>query len=189
MSVDVRNIFVVAILIVINSGGVLLAQTNCVKIDFNRTTFPEFETCLGKNLPNFMIKSYATQNELTPFRPTTNYYLSNNFFDSYSCAESSLPSTIKVNPTTIIEVAVNLKSKASSFLEIILYDADRNERIDSVRTDGTNGYQIIHKQIQKTIANARVCSMFVLACLNFVAVCVRKFNRSVFLCRSKFMHS
>lgn len=131
-----------------------LAQISCARIDFNRTTFPEFITCEGKNQPNFVIKSYFAQKELTPHRQKSIFYLSNSFHDTYSCAESNIPLT--VNPTSIIEAAVNLKSVGSSFLEIVVYDADRNERIDSVRTDGTNGWQIIHKKLQRTIQHARV---------------------------------
>lgn len=153
---QVRMVLVfVCILAVIKSNlAQTLAQTNCAKIDFNRTTFPEFGVCQGKNQPNFVIKSYSGQKELAPYRQKSVYYLSNNFHDSYSCAESTIPLT--VNPTSLIEAAVNLKSVGSSFLEIVVYDADRNERVDSLRTDGTNGWQIIHKNLGRTIQNARV---------------------------------
>lgn len=168
MGVQVKNIVVLVILLVISSAHLSLAQINCLKIDFDRTTFPEFGICQSKNQPNFVIKSYATQNDLKPFRSNAKYYLTNNFYDTYSCAESIPPYTLKVNPTSVIEVAVNLKSNTSSFLEIVLYDADRNERVDSIRTDGTNGWQIIHKNIRKTIQNARVCSSFFLSQLNIL---------------------
>lgn len=154
MSSQVKNIFFLAILIVINND-LSSAQMKCVKIDFNRTTFPEFRICQGKNLPSFVVKEYSAQKELTPFRPNSKYYLSYNFHDSYSCAESNIQLT--VNPTSIIETAVYLKAAGSSFLEIIVYDADRNERIDTLRTDGTNGWQILYKNLRKTIQNARVC--------------------------------
>lgn len=147
-------IFVYIFAVIKNSSAQSLAPTNCAKIDFNRTTFPEFGVCLGKNQPNFVIKSYLAQKDLTPHRPKSVYFLSNNFHDSYSCAESNIP--LIVNPTSLIEAAVNLKSVGSSFLEIVVYDADRNERVDSVRTDGTNGWQIIYKKLQRTIQHARV---------------------------------
>lgn len=153
MSSQVKNILFLAILIVFNNN-LSLAQTNCAKIDFNRTAFPELRECQGKNLPNFVIKSYSDQPDLIPFRPNSKYYLTNNFHDSYSCAESAMPLT--VNPTSIIEAAVYLKSPDSSFLEIVVYDIDRNERIDSFRTAGTYGWQILYTNIRKTITNARV---------------------------------
>lgn len=157
MSSQVKNILFFVILVVINNN-LTLAQMNCAKIDFNRTTSPEFAECQGKNQPNFRIKNYAIEKELTPYRPNSKFYLSNNFHDSYSCAETIIQLT--VNPTTIIELAVYLKSVGLSFLEIVVYDADRNERIDSLRTDGTNGWQIIYKNLRRTIQNARVRSHF-----------------------------
>lgn len=156
MSSKVKSLLVFVIFVVINSKQ-SLADTNCAKIDFNRTTFPEFGVCRGKNQPNFVINLYSEQTELTPYRKNSKYYLSNNFHDTYSCAESTIP--LSVNPTSIIEAAVYLKSSGPSFLEIVVYDADRNERIDSLRTDGTNGWQIIHKNLRKTIPHARVCSI------------------------------
>lgn len=150
-------IFVHILAVIENNSAQTLAQANCAKVDFNRTTFPEYGVCQGKNQPNFVIKSYSVLKELTPYRQQSVYYLSNNFHDTYSCAESTIPLT--VNPTSLIEAAVNLKSVGSSFLEIVVYDADRNERVDSVRTDGTNGWQIIHKNLHRTIQHARVSSI------------------------------
>lgn len=158
MSSKVKNIFFSAILIVLNNNNLSLAQINCAKIDFNRTAFPEFRDCQGKNLPNFMIKTYSIQTELTPFRLNSKYYLTNNFHDSYSCAESAIQLTL--NPTSIIEAAIYLRSPDSSFLEIAVYDVERNERIDSFRTDGTIGWQILYTNIRRTILNARVSSIF-----------------------------
>lgn len=158
MSSQVKSLLIFVILVVISANNLSLAQMNCAKIDFNRTTFPEFGVCLGKNQPNFVINDYLVQKEITPFRQNTKYYLSNNFHDTYSCAESTIPLT--VTSTTLIEMAVNLRSAGASFLEIVIYDADRKERIDSLRTDGTSGWQIIHKNLYKTIAHARVCLYF-----------------------------
>lgn len=155
MSSQVKNILFFGILIVINCNNFSLAQTNCVKIDFNRTTSPEIAECFGKNQPNFVINTYELQKELIPYRPNSKYYLSYNFHETYSCAESTMQLT--VNPTSIIEAAIYFKPVGSSFLEINVYDANRNERIDSLRTDGTNGWQIFHKNLHKTIQNARVC--------------------------------
>lgn len=153
MSSVVKMFFFIAILIVINND-LSLAQMNCAKIDFNRTSVPELRECKGKNLPNFVIKTYSKELEPAPYRSNAIYFLSNNFHDTYTCTESTMQFTMK--PTTLIEAAVYLKSFGISFLEIVVYDADRNERIDSVRTDGTNGWQILHANIRKTIQNARV---------------------------------
>lgn len=157
MSSQVKSVlFFVTLIVIDNNLSMAQSQMNCAKIDFNRTTTPEFGECLGKNQPNFVIKSYQTQKELTPYRPNSKYYLSYNFHDSYSCGESTMQLT--VNPTSLIEAAIHFKSAGSSFLEIVVYDADRNERIDSLRTDGTNGWQIIYKNLRRTIQNARVRS-------------------------------
>lgn len=154
MGLRVKNIFIFVILNVISFSDFTLAQMKCVKIDFNRTTSPEFGVCLGKNQPNFVIKTYEKQKEFIPHRLNSKYYLSNNFHDSYSCGESTM--LLTVNPTSIIEAAIYFKSVGSSFLEIVVYDANRNERIDSLRTDGTNGWQIIYKNLHRTVQSARV---------------------------------
>lgn len=156
MSSQVKCVLFFVILVVITRKNLSVAESNCAKIDFNRTTSPEFGVCQGKNQPNFVIKSYSVQKEPAPYRQNSKYYLSNNFHDTYSCAESTIP--LSVNPTSLVEAAVYLKSSVgSSFLEIVVYDADRNERVDSLRTDGTNGWQIIYKNLHKTIPHARVC--------------------------------
>lgn len=137
---------------------VTLAQINCAQIDFNRTTYPEFRECKGKFYPNFVINDYALHsNEVKPYRNTSRYYLSNNF-NEFSCSESV--KLFVIDNYTRIEAAVYLKSIESSFLEIVVYDADRNERIDALRTDGTNGWQILQKNIRFNIHNARVSVPF-----------------------------
>lgn len=132
------------------------AQLHCAQIDFNRTSYPEFRECIGKYYPVFIIKDYALFRDLKPYRPTAHYFLSNNF-DSFSCIETSMHFVINANTT--IEAAIFLKSIGNSFVEIVIYDADRNERIDSLRSDGTNGWLNLQAKMFHNINNAQVMEM------------------------------
>lgn len=138
------------------------AQISCAQIDFNRTSYSEFQECIGKYHPIFSIKDYASNGEIKPYRATSRYFLSNNF-NLYSCVESAMYFAIDTNTT--IEAAIFLKSVDGSFLEIVIYDADRKERIDALRSDGTAGWLILKKQMLYTIHKARV--IFRLFCLSF----------------------
>lgn len=129
------------------------AQIHCAQIDFNRTYISEFKECTGKYHPVFIIKEYAQHHDLKPYRPTSHYFLSNNF-ESFSCAETSMHFTIDANTT--IEAAVFLKTIGNSFVEIVIYDADRNERIDSLRSDGTNGWLNLQSKMFHNVRNAQV---------------------------------
>lgn len=139
------------------------AQISCAQIDFNRTSYSEFQECKGKYHPIFSIKDYASNGEIKPYRPTSRYFLSNNF-NLYSCVESVM--YFAINTNTTIEAAIFLKSVDGSFLEIVVYDADRKERIDALRSDGTAGWLILKKQILYTINKARVIFRFF--CLSFI---------------------
>lgn len=152
------HVIILAVFLMTKFCDVTLAQINCAQIDFNRTTYPEFRECKGKFYPIFVIKDYASHsNEVKPYRNTSRYYLSNNF-NEFSCVESAM--FFVIDNYTKIEAAIYLKSIESSFVEIVVYDADRNERIDSLRTDGTNGWQILQKNIRFNIHNARVSVPF-----------------------------
>lgn len=132
------------------------AQMACAKIDFNRTSFTEFRECQGKYSPILAIKDYASHPNVKPYRPKSQYFLSNNF-NTYSCIESSQLFAIDTN--TLIEAAIYLKSIENSYIEIVIYDADRNERIDSLRNDGTTGWMELKGKMTHVIHRARVCRM------------------------------
>lgn len=129
------------------------ADTYCAKINFNRTIFPEFHECKDKHLPTLIGKRYAANTEPNPSRPNITYYLSNNF-ESYSCLESSKQFSMDAN--TVFEVAVLLKSVGISYLEINIFDADRNFLSKTLRTAGTNGWNVLRDKLHSTIKNARV---------------------------------
>lgn len=130
------------------------AQNYCAKVDFNRAAFSEFRQCYGKSLPVFVTKDYQTHREIRPYRPASRYYLGTNI-DSYSCIESSFK--FSMNAMTRIEAAVYLKSVLNAFIEIVVYDADRNMPVYSWRNETANGnWFLIHGEIRSTIPNAQV---------------------------------
>lgn len=151
MSVSARNILCLTFLVVFCDRTT--AQSFCAKVDFNRTAFPEYNECSGKFYPNFVVKDYAMAKNIQPYRPYTKYYLTNNF-DQFSCAESNI--RISINPSSVIEAAIYLNPIGNAFVEINIYDADRNVRVDSLRSDGTSEWFILKKNMQSIIPNARV---------------------------------
>lgn len=133
------------------------AQIHCAQFDFNRTSDPEFHECPG-NYPIFIIKDYTTHRDIIkPYRLTSHYFLSNNF-ESFSCIESSMHFVFDTKTT--IEAAIYLKSFGNSFIEITVYDADRNERIQTLRSDGTTGWFILQSKIHQIVHNAQVMHIF-----------------------------
>lgn len=131
-----------------------LAQTFCAKYDFNRTTNPEFRVCSGRNLEGFVNQDYASHPEIRPYRPTSRYFLTNSFVQAFLCIESSAIFSFKQNTT--VDAAIFLKSIGNSFLQIDIYDADRNFLVHSFRSDGTVGWTILHGIIRNNIPRGRV---------------------------------
>lgn len=133
------------------------AQLYSAKFDFNRTSYPNYlGNCEGRNHPNFVIAQYESGKiSIPPFRRNAKYFLTNNF-NAIICAESLLPIPLSINPSATIEMAINLKSVGNAFVEIVVYDIDRNLRIDSLRNDGTSGWLLLKKKIPYDIPNARV---------------------------------
>lgn len=138
-------------------SGLAAAQNVCAKIDFNRTISQDFVECHGKYQPIFVIKDYATHRELKPYRPTSRYFLSNNF-DMYSCGETRMH--FSLNAESSIEASIFFKSIGNAFFEIIVYDSIKNVRVTSVRSDGTAGWFILRDHIRSNIQNARVSEEF-----------------------------
>lgn len=130
-----------------------MAQQLCAKIDFDRTTFPEFRECKEQRLPQLYIKEYLLNRGVPPYKPTSRFFLSNNFY-GFSCVESNIFLTF--NQHTSIEAALYLKSIENGFVEINIYDANLNALVKSIRSDGTQNWDILRGSIDRNISNARV---------------------------------
>lgn len=131
------------------------AQKYCAKIDFNRQIIPEFRECFGKPYPVLTAKEYRNNPEIRPYRSTSRYFLGTEF-DLYSCLEST--SNISMNGMTRIEAPIYSKLFSDAFIEITVYDANRNMRMDFWRIDTSNGigWSKIPGVIRSIIPNARV---------------------------------
>lgn len=126
----------------------------CSKVDFNRPTFSEFIECKNKFVPLFIIQNYANKPSITPYRPTSEYFLSANNEGS-TCAEST--TIYLLNSSSRIDAAVFLSfENPGAFVEILVFDADRNIPVYSWRNDSSNGWYTIWGRIGTTIKNARV---------------------------------
>lgn len=126
----------------------------CTKIDFNRTTIPEFRECFGKPGKGFILKSYQDTPEIPPYRPTSRYFFAP-ASDTESCVESTF--NLTMNAMTRIEAAIYVKSISNAFVEIIVFDADRNEQKFEWKTLISNGnWTLIKGVILSEIPNARV---------------------------------
>lgn len=156
MGVQIQTVLFVALLMVL-CDLTTAQQKFCAKVDFNRTSFTEFGACHEKHFEILYIKDYASNKDLKPNRPTARYFLSNRY-SAYSCVETNLKLSLNQNST--YETAVFLKSDGKSFLEIVVYDGDRHEPIDSFWTGGSNGWQIIKRNLKKVTLNARVRASF-----------------------------
>lgn len=116
----------------------------CSKLDFNRPSYPEFG-------PDFIIKEYKPP--VTPFRPPSRHYLTNNFND-YSFVLPRMK--FSLNQTTIIEAAINFRAVGNAFFDIIVYDVNTNSQEQVLHINGTKGWILFKKNILKNIPNARV---------------------------------
>lgn len=154
MGASLKNILLLTFLVVF--CDLASAQSFCAKIDFNRTIFPEFRECQG-NFQKFVIREYGMGKDVKPYRTDSKYFLTNDL-DKYSCAESNI--RLSINPSTTIEAAIYLKSAGGAFVEINIYDVDRNARVDTLRNEGTSGWFILKKNMETTIPNARVSIRF-----------------------------
>lgn len=129
------------------------AQSPCAKIDFNRTMFHEFRECRQRYNPVFAIKDY-TVNTIQKYRPNSRYFLGTNF-NEYSCIESV--ARFPLNPNSFIDAPVYLTSVPGAFVEIVVYDMDRNLPVYSWRnSDGKGIWSIAHIDIKSSIPNAQV---------------------------------
>lgn len=155
MSVHIRCISFITFVVIL--CDLASAQLYSAKFDFNRTSRPDFiRDCQGKYHPNFVMEPYGTGKfNIAPYRQNAKYFLTNNFY-GIICAESFLPIPLSISPSATIEMAIYLKSVGNAFVEINVYDNDRNLRIDSLRNDGTAGWFLLKKKIPYDIPNARV---------------------------------
>lgn len=133
--------------------SIVSAQSPCAKIDFNRTMFHEFRECRQRYNPVFAIKDY-TANNIPKYRPNSRYFLGTNF-NEFSCIESM--ARFPLNPNSFIDAPVYFKSTPGAFIEIIVYDMDRNLPVYSWRNnDGKGAWSIAHIDIRSQIPNAQV---------------------------------
>lgn len=145
--------FYIIILVVVQFCDLSVGQHYCTKFDFNRPRYPELSQCRRNLNPEFMSMEYSLHNDIKPYRPTSRYFLSNGFTE-FSCDETNI--TLTINPNTVIEAAIFLKTVDKSFVEILIYDADQNRLVETLRRTGTLGWTIFRGSIKSNILRARV---------------------------------
>lgn len=151
MSSHTKSRYVIALLLVFCE--LTMCQQFCAKINFDRPVFSEFRECKEQYLPPFYIKDYASNRGVPPYSLTSKYFLSNNYY-GFSCMESNI--IFSFNRNTYIEAAIYLKSLPNAFVEINVYDGNKNELIKSIRSDGTQNWSILRGNVNGNISNARV---------------------------------
>lgn len=132
-----------------------VAQQLCAKIDFDRAFYSEYRECKEQRLPALYIKDYASDPEVPLYRRNSTFFLSNDFY-GFSCIESNIVLTF--NQFTSIETAIYLRSTENSFVEVNVYDATINARMNSFRRSGTPNasWYILRGKVDTNISNARV---------------------------------
>lgn len=129
-------------------------QPYCSKIDFNRPVVNGFRECAGKFLPEFFVKRYVDSPWLQPYRPTSQYYLSNKV-EGYSCAESV--TKFHLNANSEIDSAIYLDFEfAGAFIEVLVIDADTKKTINQWKNETAGGWFMLRKKIGVTVRNAQV---------------------------------
>lgn len=126
----------------------------CSKIDFNRPQFTEFVKCINKFLPLFVIKDYTSTSSITPYRPTSEYFLST-AVEGFTCAEST--KIYHLNSSSRIEAAVFLSfENPGAFFEVLVFDVDRNIPVFSWKNVSSTTWYTIKGKISREIKKARV---------------------------------
>lgn len=143
-----------SLILILIIGIVASEPLYCTKVDFNRPTFSEFIKCKNKFVPLFVIENYVNNSSIQPYRPTSEYFLSANA-EGFTCAEST--ATFFLNSSSRIDAAIFLSFKnPGAFVEILVFDADRDIPVYSWKNDSSNGWYTIWGKIGITIKNARV---------------------------------
>lgn len=137
-------------------------QPYCAKIDFNQANVSGFRKCTDKYLPMLDIKKYIESPWLQPYRPSSEFYLSNTA-EGYSCAEST--SKFHLNANSEIEAAIFLNFQyRGAFIEVVVYDTDSKKIVNQWKNETSTEWFMISKKIGVTVRNAQVLYCIVCVC-------------------------
>lgn len=129
-------------------------QPYCSKIDFNQPTVSGFRECTGQYAPMFLVKKYVDTPRVQPFRPSSEYYVSNGV-EGYSCAESD--TTFHLNAYSEIEAAIYLRFFIpGAFVDILIKDMDTKRTVNRWRSETSGGWFVFTKKIGVNVQNALV---------------------------------
>lgn len=150
--------FLILIVSLLLLSSITSARKQCAEIDFDRfQVFKELRECKQGQLPPLAIKDYST-NSLPKYRPTSRYFLGTNF-NEHSCIE--LSAKFSLTPDSYIEAPVYLKSEREAYVNITVYDMDRNAPLYAWRFDDGKGgaWSVARIDIKSEIPNAQVTAI------------------------------
>ncbi len=127
----------------------------CLDVDFNDPTslLNTFKECHLQYLPELIIKSYQ-DTTITPYRPTSQFHLSNKW-EGYSCLEST--STFSLVESSFIESVIFLDGAwPGAWIELSVVDIQTGEGEVLKRLGIENNWIRFYEEIKGKYNNAQV---------------------------------
>ncbi|XP_031635914.1 uncharacterized protein LOC116348872 [Contarinia nasturtii] len=144
----IYSVYLVAILVLCDS---IAAQQFCHQIQFNRNTFSkDMKPCGDKSKSPFVIKDF--NENFKPHISDSKQYLSNNFVNS--CAE--LAPRLSLTANSSIHANIYLKKVKDEFVEIVVYDASRNQVMERFRQNIYGNFNELVGRVRVDVPNAKI---------------------------------
>ncbi|KFB40584.1 AGAP002724-PA-like protein [Anopheles sinensis] len=133
-------------------------DSSCTQIDFDEETLTSLRKC--GFVQQFTAKPYDESTKFDPYRPGTNFYLSNQW-QGLTCGETVR--TYAFNSDTELRMAYNAVFESGATLEVRVYDLDRVDStgkailVESWRTTtSTEGWGFFREKLNKTVNQAQI---------------------------------
>lgn len=171
------------ILLIFCSCGLRRAQQSpCAKIDFNKPVVSGFQNCTKQYVPMFEVRNYVESPWLEPYRPSSQYFISNGV-EGYSCGESV--SRFQLDANSEIDAAIYLNFQfPGAFIEVLVIDTDSKQTINRWKNETAGGWFLLSRKINTNVRNAQVFYYIYLMQTKWLT---RYINLCWFLRRSNFV--
>lgn len=148
----ISPIIFILISVLLSSGRA--QRTYCSKIDFNRPEVSGFRECTDRFLPMFHVKRYRDTPDVPPYRPTSEYYISNHI-EGFSCTESEANFYLNKNSYIMAAIYLHFATPGAS-IQVNVVDADTRRTVYRWKSETSNGWFLLNKAISGSIKNAKV---------------------------------
>lgn len=129
-------------------------QSPCSKIDFNRPVVSGFQNCTKQYVPMFEVRKYEESPWLEPYRPSSQYFISNGV-EGYSCGESI--SRFQLDANSEIDAAIYLNFQfPGAFIEVLVIDTDAKKTVNRWKNETAGGWFLLSRKININVRNAQV---------------------------------